>query len=420
MWLSLQAFALLLFTPWLPTAIHQITTWPSAREYLSLWDSFIGVSRWLTLGPTIDPASAVPALIGAAALLLLGLRRRGQTITPLLWLIVPTGLTLAFGLFSQAFAKFLITAVPALCLLMGNGVIPTPSRVLSGAPRQARVGMAVRIIAAGLTLVSVFFALNNLYFNPAYARADYRGIARYLDSIARPGDAVLLNAPNQWEVFTYYHPDTSTVFPLARARPLDAPAQIAELEQIAASHDRLFVLYWGEAQSDPNRVIESWLNERTFKAYDQWFSDVRLAAYAVPRAAAELQTRTGVTFGDQITLEGYALNAAEFAAGDILQLTLFWRADAPIDKRYKVFVHLGGDPASPPVAQHDGEPGGGLSLTTAWQPGQTVADNHGVYLPLDLPPGAYSLVVGLYSEDDGARLTHAGGDSLFLSAIMVR
>jgi hypothetical protein len=315
---------------------------------------------------------------------------------------------------------------------MGNGVIVTPSRVLSGAPRnsrrevegaarglydshrdssprQARVGMAVRIIAAGLTLVSILVALNNLYFNPAYARADYRGIARQLDEIAKPGDAILLNAPNQWEVFTYYHPDTSTVFPLARSRPLDAPAQIAELEQIAAGHDRLFVLYWGEAQSDPNRVIESWLNENTFKAYDQWFSDVRLAAYAVPRAATALQTRTDVTFGDQIALEGYALNATEFAPGDILQLTLFWRADTPIDKRYKVFAHLVGDPASPPAAQHDGEPGGGLSLTTTWQPGQTVADNHGVYLPLDLAPGRLSDNVLLVSAAVGAALAIAAG-----------
>ncbi len=420
-WFTLQLFALLLlFAPWLPTAIHQITTWPSAREYLPLWDSFIGVSRWLTLGPTIDAASAVPALIGAAVLLLLSLRRRGQTITPLLWLIVPTGLTFAFGLFSQAFAKFLIAAVPALCLLMGNGAVGAGLAPAQGDRKGRPYVNAIALIASALILISTAATLNNLYFNPVYARADYRGIARTLDSIARPGDAVLLNAPNQWEVFTYYHPDTSTVFPLARSRPLDAPSQIAELEQIAASHDRLFVLYWGEAQSDPNRVIESWLNEHTFKAYDQWFSDVRLAVYAVPRAAAELQTRTGVNFGDQITLEGYALNAAEFAPGDILQLTLFWRADKPIDKRYKVFVHLGGDPASPPVAQHDGEPGGGLSLTTAWQPGQTIADNHGVYLPIDLAPGAYSLVVGLYSVDDGARLTHAGGDSLFLSAITVR
>jgi hypothetical protein len=266
----------------------------------------------------------------------------------------------------------------------------------------------------------MLWSVSELSYNASYARADYRGIVRYLDSIAKPGDAILLNAPNQWEVVTYYHTDTSNVFPVARTRPLDAPAQIAELESIAATHDRLFVIYWGDAQPDPERVIESWLNEHTFKAYDQWYGDVRLAAYAGPRAATTLQTRTDVTFINGIVLDGYSLNATAFSRGDILQLTLFWHAGLPTTIRYKVFVHIIGDPSLPPVAQHDGEPGGGLVLTTTWQPGQTVADNHGVFIPLDLPSGEYSLAVGLYGVDDVTRVTRPGGDSLFLSTITVK
>jgi hypothetical protein len=196
--------------------------------------------------------------------------------------------------------------------------------------------------------------------------------------------------------------------------------QLRELESIAAAHERLFVVYWGEAQSDPNRVIESWLNAHTFKAYDRWYGDVRLAAYAVPRAAGESQSRVDVAFGDRIILEGFSLDATTLRPGDILQLTLFWRARAPVRERYKVFVHLVGDPAAPPAAQHDGEPGGGLALTTRWTPGEGVADNHGVFIPLDLPPGEYTLRVGLYGVEDGLRLAHAGGDSLLLAAITVR
>lgn len=412
-WLALQLLALLLFAPWLPTAARQLTTWPSAREYLPLDEAFIGVSRWLILGPTADPALAATALFGASVLLAMALRRRRQMAAPALWLLTPVGLTLGLGLFSAAFAKFLIIAVPAACLLLGRGAAALRHR--------ARAYKLIALVGVAFVLGPTIRALNNLYFDPAYARADYRGIARYLDSMARPGDAILLNAPNQWEVFTYYHPDLSNVYPVARARPLDEPAQIAELEQIAASHDRLFVLYWGEAQSDPKRVIESWLNERTFKAYDRWYGDVRLAAYAVPRAAGGVRAQTDATFGKAITLEGYSLNRDSFSPGDIVQLTLFWRAEAPIAKRYKVFVHLVGDPAAPPAAQHDGEPGGGLALTTTWRPAQTIADNHGVYLPPDLPPGEYALLVGLYGLDDGARLIlENGADALTLATLHVR
>ncbi len=430
----LQLLALLLFSPWLPISIRQVTTWPAGREYSPFLSSLFRVASWLTFGSTIDAeAGIVSVIIGAMFLAIPLAWRRGTLLAPLIWLLVPTGLTLGSGLFSQTFAKFLIIAVPALCLVLGNGLAAVVAPTVGAKPSFSFVKMYIRIsrdVGNHISRIAFIFGvfigivnwttLRHLYFDPAYARADYRGIVRYIDSIAKPGDAILLNAPNQWEVVTYYHTDTSNVFPVARTRPLDAPAQIAELESIAATHDRLFVIYWGDAQSDPERVIESWLNEHTFKAYDQWYGDVRLAAYAVPRTATTLETRADVTFGDRIILDGYSLNAQTFSPGDILQLTLFWRALSPISNRYKVFVHLIGDPSQPPVAQHDGEPGGGLALTTTWQPGQTVADNHGVFIPLDLPPGEYSLVIGLYGVDDATRLTHPGGDALFLSTITVR
>ena len=379
-----------------------------------LFRSVFGVFNWLATGPVstqLAPVGVVSAIFAGIAVIA---RWKWRAASLWVWLIVPAGLTATLGLFSPAFAKFLIVAVPPVCLLLGGGLTAffyTAHRPL------AKIG-ATLLLASWVLLACL--GVIDIYLNPAYVRADYRGIARHLDSIAKSGDAILLNAPNQWEVFTYYHPDTANVFPVATSRPLNVPEQIAELEAIAAKHDRLFVIYWGEAQSDPGRAIESWLNENTFKAYDRWYSDVRLAAYAVPRAATELRTQTDVAFGGRIVLAGYSLNTQTFSPGDILQLTLFWRAESHITTRYKVFVHLVGDPAQPPVAQHDGEPGGGLALTTTWVPGQTVIDNHGVYLPLDLPAGEYSLVVGLYGVEDGVRLTHASGDSLFLSTIAVR
>jgi hypothetical protein len=126
-----------------------------------------------------------------------------------------------------------------------------------------------------------------------------------------------------------------------------------------------------------------------------------------------------------IALLGYTLQSAALSPGDILQLTLFWQTDATLAERYKVFVHLYAALDQPPVAQQDGEPGGGLVLTTTWEPGQTYSDNHGVLIPRNLPPGEYRLMVGLYNLLDGSRLpiTLAGaevGDRLDLGTVVVK
>ena len=87
------------------------------------------------------------------------------------------------------------------------------------------------------------------------------------------------------------------------------------------------------------------------------------------------------------------------APGDILQLALFWHTDASIDQRYKVFLHLL-DENGQLVAQRDSEPGSTLKPTTIWQPGEPITDNHGLLIPSDLPPGSYTLTLGLYDIAD--------------------
>ena len=432
-WLVPQLIALLIYLPWLPIAYRQLTTWPAARENLPIIESLIGVTRWLILGHTVDADVAIPALIGLAALIPLGLYRalpRGKNLLAIfLWLIVPSGLTVIFGLFSVAFSKFLIIAAPAMCLVLGVGaaglLAPKVGEkvslrwiIMRGSTQRA---VAIIALAGGmLVALTMNLTLTNLYFNPLYARADYRGIARFLTSIAREGDVILTNSPSQEEVFRYYYTQQN-VIPVARSRPLNMPEQIAELESISKTYKRIFVLYWGDGQADPKKVIESWLNEKTFKAYDQWYGDARLAAYAVNQTAGTMNQKVNARFGDRIRLEGYSINDSSFAAGDILQLTLFWNPQSLIANRYKIFVHVIGDPDSPPVAQHDGEPVGGLVLTTMWKPDEIVRDNHGVFLPLDLPRGDYKLEVGLYDVNSSERLTLAdGSDKLFLDSIVVK
>jgi hypothetical protein len=287
------------------------------------------------------------------------------------------------------------------------------------------------VVVASLTvavLAGSLLSLGNLYHDPAYARADYRGMAARITAEAHPNAGIILVAPNQWEAFTYYYRDGdqrdgAPVYPLPRGRP-DPALLEPELAAIAAAHDRLYVLYWGEAQRDPERIIERWLDANTFKASEEWVGDVRFAVYATPAEAPTAMTPSGAAFagldGETVTLHEFAVWPGEVRPGDVIQARLVWSADATPGRPYKVFLHLL-DESGNVVAQRDGEPGGGSRPTTGWAAGERVIDNHGLLLPPDLPPGEHTLRLGLYDAfDPNARLVVAGSDGVELARISIR
>ena len=422
-WIGLQVAVLVLYLPWLPIAWRQLFGWPSSGEGAFSPAALLEAFSLLGLGSTVSVQGTALALLGFGLLALLGFlpaRGRRYPWLPVAWLLLPLGLILALGLFQPAFAKFLLVVSPAFCLLLARGL----TNALSW-PTLRRAIFFPLALALGLMLSFSYESLHNLYFDPAYARADYRGMAAYIESVARPDDAVILNAANQWEVFTYYYPHVERTFPLPRSRPPDPATVESELADIVADHSRVFAIFWAEVQSDPQRLVERWLDDHAYKAADKWWSDVRLVTYAVPaEPATEIQTSLDVRLGESIRLQGYTLLQDQVAPGDIVQVTLFWEALEPIDQRYKVFVQLL-RPDGSLLAQHDSEPGGGLALTTTWQLGEVQRDNHGVLVPAGAEPGTYTLIVGLYPLDDPTtRLTvwldgYELGKELDLSPILV-
>jgi mannosyltransferase len=141
--------------------------------------------------------------------------------------------------------------------------------------------------------------------------------------------------------------------------------------------------------------------------------------YAAP-AELPIAIAADAHFGESIVLDSYALSADSLHPGDVLQVRFDWQTSAPLTTRYKVFLQLLNADGTL-VAQRDSEPGGGLALTTGWTPGQQVQDRHALLLPADLPPGAYTLIAGLYDlNDSSARLPVKGGTYLSLATITVK
>jgi 4-amino-4-deoxy-L-arabinose transferase-like glycosyltransferase len=451
-WLPLAIGAALLFLPWLPIAIRQIAGWPSQTAPIQAGQALADTFRYYLLGQTLPVDAATVALIVAAFFLAMSLwtpdafdepepdwdtpaPRALRSGSLAIFLLLPVALIFGLGLFRPAYLKFLLVGSPAFCLLLARGIDNgwqiargalrpegVPSE-LSGPPQWVFSWMAAVAVLIALLLVPTGVSLSNLYFDPAYARDDYRGVARAIEAAWRDDDAVVLHAANQWEVFTYYHPDGPHVFPIARRRPLDREATARELSGIAAAHRRLRVMYWSETEPDPEKFVETWLSRNTYKAGEDWYGSVRLATYAVPARVADVpDRRVGARLGDCIWLDGYSLLTPSAAPGDIVQLALFWHADAPVAERYKVFVHVV-DPSGAIVAQTDREPGGDLLPTNTWQPHQPIVDQYGVALPSDAANAVYSIVIGMYGFD-GVRLRIYNeasdvGDALALDEVAV-
>lgn len=148
----------------------------------------------------------------------------------------------------------------------------------------------------------------------------------------------LLNIPQQAGILSYYYqgdlPDHGPTG-LLSAEALPCETWLNTL--IAKQHPHLYALFWADQAQDPTGQFERSLNEQLFKLDEQWFGNLRLVRYDVPEKAPTKAIEHPLTMalGEQIRFLGYDL-----AQGERLHLSLFWQAVKPVDKRYKVFVHL--------------------------------------------------------------------------------
>jgi len=452
-WAALQAAVALLYLPWLAVMWRQFRTWPAISEPLRLGFLLGDGLRVFSLGLSVEPRPT-PAVGLFGVLLVLGLlpmgsgkwrvargERRGAVLIAVLYLFVPFAVLYLLSLRRPLYnPKFLLVATPAFHVLMARGIVGilrTTYCVLHIPFIQARVrntqyavrstqyaiGRALLALFLTLLLLPTAHSLHNYYFDPAYARDDYRGIARTIQALGEPGDGVILNAPGQIEVFGYYYHGDLPRYPLPRQRPPDPAETQAALQRITAQHRRVFGIFWATDESDPQRIVETWLDEHAYKAMDAWYGNVRLVLYRVPQPGGEGRTqRIDARLGEAIELLS-ATHPDAVTSGDVLPVTLRWRATQPVSERYKVFVQLL-SPTNQLMAQRDAEPGGGARLTTTWTPGEVIEDRYGVLVPPGTPPGTYRLIAGMYGYDTGRRLpvTRGGkavGDFVDLGEVRV-
>jgi serine/threonine protein kinase len=131
-----------------------------------------------------------------------------------------------------------------------------------------------------------------------------------------------------------------------------------------------------------------------------------------------------VNLANLIVLDSAELRREKYRPGDVIAVTLRWRARQSIDTPFVVFVHLIG-PDGQLAAQQDIEP---INPTTSWEPGAgSIASPHQVIIPGGQAAGRYQLRVGMYPQGQpGYRLpvvdsghTTVESDSILVAEIEI-
>lgn len=196
--------------------------------------------------------------------------------------------------------------------------------------------------------------------------------------------------------------------PLARAL-LESGKKERALEMIARSEE-IF-------QSIPPKLQE------VLKLYKTM--GLAKEAERVEKRLAHLHPSMGSTagFACGMTLLGYDLPVTEVARGSKLTVHYYWRADTPPPVNYAVFVHLKGNGrrySFDHYLDHNQQAMDDL------RPGQVVREDYEIAISPEVPPGRYTLVVGLWdARFTGVRVpitsgADAGKDEVLLGFIDVK
>lgn len=165
-------------------------------------------------------------------------------------------------------------------------------------------------------------------------------------------------------------------------------------------------------------------------AWRPWYGEqvtigrVEVEAWPMETELPEVGHPVKANVGTDIELYGYDLDPSP-QPGGVWNITLVWQAKQVPAGDVNVFVHLVSANDGTIAAQLDRIPVDWLRPTTGWRKGEVLVDVYALPIPQDLPPGDYSLMVGMYDPETWQRLPVVmdgqvlAGDQLELAELAV-
>jgi len=412
-WVSAQGLMALLYLPW------AIYAWPLLRSHISTWaePTAVWMMAWrllqsTTVGLTIDWRLAwVPTLAAGASMAIAGVGlwssgKRRELLLLLAWIAVPSALVAVGSLFRPMFSeRYLVFLVTPTLILTGYGLF--------------RLGQW-RWLQAALTALLVGGMAVSLYgyhFLPAYAKSPpWHELFDYLAQNVRPGDAVVYTFPDPApEVYTG---GRWPILILPVASPPEWQQVSERAAQIVADYDRIWLIPQWSPLWDESGMAEDVLDALCERAAELRAGPWPLVLYHTPRLYRQEARPLDVRLDNGIRLMGYALRDSQGRAvpqlgvrpGEIVRLTLYWQAEAWVDRDYVVFCHVL-DATGWMRGQQDNQPRQGTFPTRAWVAGEWVVDIYRFPVAVGAPPGEAVVEVGMYDPADGTRVQVSGRDA---------
>jgi hypothetical protein len=185
-----------------------------------------------------------------------------------------------------------------------------------------------------------------------------------------------------------------------------------ELRTFAENYQRIWFHPLTDVRWDNEGFVQRWLYHHCQLLESRDFRGFRWLIYRPALNSLEDDRHPlDLHLGDAIRLAGYDTEIPQLGReepvhvppGSALRFTLYWQAASDIQAEYAVFVHLVDDRGEI-YAQIDSPPRGGDFPTGEWMSGDVILDPYSLVVPRDIPPGEYSLVVGMYDPATAARL----------------
>ncbi len=318
----------------------------------------------------------------------------------LLYLLIPVGCVLALAISTPKFnPRYTMLATPALFLLLGLGLgQPRP-------PAHRRIPYPQLAVLAVVATSAI--ALYNWYQDPAYAKADWRGVAQYVRTHATTGDAVVLVSGHAAPVWDYYAPDLPAVR-LPAIDVLDVNQVLgydaaSTLQAGLAGKSGAWLVSWQDDVVDPVGFAADLLG-RTGReeALPRQFAHVGLRYFHLPpaarfRAEPPAQHPIQANFDGLVELTGWGL---EPCATPPCPLRLEWRALQPALPDLKLAGEVVDTDGRVWAQVPDQRLAGYEYPTTRWMSQRPVFGR--ITLPWwqGTPPGTYDLNLRVYAEGE--------------------